>query len=106
MDKKAVRNDLDHIDQEDHTDKQKRLPERLMILCTVKDISYPEHMLQEDDALITESVVQEIDHVSRGCLKQEFPHVELIFQDPLHREAPPSAGMPRAFPTSLSEMAR
>jgi hypothetical protein len=39
----------------------------------VKDISYSKNVLKENNSLISEAVVEEIDHVSRAGLKAQLP---------------------------------
>jgi hypothetical protein len=70
---KAVRNDLYHIDQKDDADEKQCFPEWLLVFGTMQYITDAQHMLQEDDSLISETVIQEIDHISGAGLKAESP---------------------------------
>ena len=57
VDEESVRNNLEHVHRQDDSDYKKRLPERLLKLRTAKHVADSEHMLKEDDSLITECVV-------------------------------------------------
>ena len=90
MDKHTVRYDLDHIDDQDHTDVQKCFAERLLILRAVQYVSDAQNMFQKDDPLVTETVVQEIDHIRRRGFETQSPEKQLVFDHAFHATSPPS----------------
>ena len=47
-------------------------------------------MLQEDDPLISEPVIEEIDHIPGGGLKAQAPEIQLVLDHSLHAGSPPS----------------
>ena len=73
VDKEAVRNDLKEIQQEDQPDIEECLAEGLSVFRAMKNVTDAEHMLQEDHALVTEAVIQEVYHICGAGTEAEFP---------------------------------
>ena len=69
MDEITVRYYLQHVYDQYDPYEQKCLPKRFLIFCAMQYITYAQHMLKKDYSLVTETVIQKIDHISGAGLK-------------------------------------